>query len=515
MAFKFKRSGAVDLLAVDKRFFYQHEVSIYALPSYSWLCYSDISDQSSKGNFNVGAGIDYRFFFHQNIGVNMGLQWLKYNANYKYDAFEQIVSGFDNTDPLFPNNPYQYIERYYVTEKANLHFLEVPIKVLFITPSWERVQFRSAIGINLGYNIATKQHLSGYYDTEMKYTNQNITIDYSESLLLGRFTNINISSPNTILKPHISVLAEIGVGIKMSERWQINFDLYGSYSFNNIHSTYKNFISMRNDYTGIVTTNLVGDIHSLAVGCRVGISVYLGKPKEEIVTPWKKRALKGLNDNLDFSVNDINLPNQITLQQTDSIAIEKVAEVETITKVDEVARVEENVTMEDEIVEIKDIEEIEEHTVSEEVTGIATEEILEEKIEEKGIEDIETGTEVKEERKIIEKTKALNSPILFEKDSYNVSYHSLRITQIIAASILEYPPTKIILVGYTCDLGTSISNYELGLKRAQAIQAILEAYGVTSIPIEIISKGETTSPLPNIDEGHREKNRRVELIYIY
>jgi outer membrane protein OmpA-like peptidoglycan-associated protein len=511
MAFKFKRSGAVDLLAVDKRFFYQHEVSIYALPSYSWLRYSDISNQSSKGYFNVGAGIDYRFFFHQNIGVSMGLQWLKYNGDYKYDAFEQTVSGIDNTDPLFPDNPYQYIERYYVTEKANLHFLEVPIKVLFITPSWERVQFRSAIGINIGYNIATKQHLSGYYDAEMKYTNQNITVDYSESLLLGRFTNINISSPNTILKPHISVLAEIGIGIKMSERWQINFDLYGSYSFNNLHSTHKEFISMKNDYTGIATTNLVGDIHSLAAGCRIGISVYLGKPKEEIVTPWKKRALKGLNDNLDFSVSDINLPDKITSEQIGSTStediteIEEVKDIEVVKEFEEIKEIEENKEIE-EIEEIKEIEEIEDIKEIEEIEEIEeVEEVVEQKIIENEVAEI----------KIIEKTKALNSPILFEKDSYNVSYYSLRIIQIIAASILENPPTKIILVGYTCDIGSDISNYELGLKRAQEVQAILKAYGVTNIPIETTSKGETNPPLQNIDEEHREKNRRVELIYIY
>lgn len=504
LAFKVKRSGAIDLLAVDKRYFYQHEVSLYAMPSYTRLIYSDTANKNSFGDFDMGAGIDYRFFFHQNVGISMGLQWLQYSGNYKFDKFEQIVYGVDNSDPLYPNNPYNFTKRYNVTENADIHYLEVPIKILFITPSWNNVQFRSAIGINVGYNIVSKQKLSGSYEAELNYTNQNIIVDQSESLQLGTFTDINIYSPNTVLKPHVSALAEIGIGIKVSERWQINIDLYGSYSLINTHSYYEDFISMDKNYKGIVTTNLVGDINPLACGARIGVSVYLGKAKEEILPPWKKRALKGMGDNIDLSAQDYK-------ENTKEEAIKE--------------DIKEEVKEEEVIEEIEEVKEVIEESV-EEVTKVKTETKVETKTETKA--KVETNTEiienkideakeiVKEQPKErISQKRALNAPVLFELNSYITSYHSQRILQIVAASILDAPPSKIILVGYTCDIGSDVNNYELGLKRAQEVQALLKAYGVTNIPIETISKGETNSPLQNDNEENRKKNRRVELIYIY
>ncbi len=522
LAFKVKRSGAVDLLAVDKRFFYQHEVSIYAMPSHTRLIYSDASNKSSTGSFNIGAGLDYRFFFHQNIGVSMGLQWLQYTGNYKFEYFEHTIYGEDNTDPEYPNNPYYYTKRYNVTENASLHYLEVPIKVLFITPSWNKVQFRSALGINVGYNIYTEQNLTGSYDAELNYTNQNIVVDESESLLLGRFTDIAIYSPNTILKPHVSILAEIGIGIKVSERCQINLDLYGSYALNNTHSYYEDFISMNKDYKGIATTNLVGDIHPFAHGARIGVSVYLGKAKEEFLPNWKKRKLRGVGNNIDMSAYNTNLAQVSKVKETESTPIEEDKKIE-----DNILTIPET---KEEIVEEKLPETIKEDTIK---TDIVEEEIFEENIVKEEIVEKEVVVEdtipTQETQKIekterieptIQKTqqtqrRALNSPVLFEKDSYIANYHSQRILQIIAASIQEAPPSKIIIVGYTCDIGDDANNYKLGLKRAQEVQALLKAYGITNIPFEIISKGETNSPLQNIDEEHREKNRRVELIYIY
>ena len=80
-------------------------------------------------------------------------------------------------------------------------------------------------------------------------------------------------------------------------------DLYGSYSLNNVHDTYNTFIAMNRGYQGIVKTNLVSDIHPFSVGARIGISVYLGKPKEEILPPLKKRKLRGFNEDLNTYAN--------------------------------------------------------------------------------------------------------------------------------------------------------------------------------------------------------------------
>ncbi|MBQ2025367.1 MAG: OmpA family protein [Paludibacteraceae bacterium] len=503
-AFKVKKSGAIDLLAKDKRYFYQHEVGIYAIPCYSWLTYKDTQGQQSSGAFNVGAGLDYRFFFHQNVGVSLGIQYMPYTGYYNYDAFEQTSSGIDNSDPLYPNNPYIYVERYNVDEIAKLHYLEAPIKLLFITPSWNKVQLRTAIGINIGYNIATQQSLTGFYDAEMIYTDHNITLNQSESLQLGRYTDITIQSPQTVLGVQIAALAEIGIGIKLSERWQMNIDLYGSYSLNNTHNTYNSFIAMNKAYQGIVTTNLVGDIHPLALGARIGFSVYLGNPKEEILPPWKKRKLKGFNESLD------GYTNQSLLNETsqDTLATQAITLPEPVTT---------PVTTEPEVIEpeIIEPEKIETPAVA---TPVAPQPTITEpaKTEPKAIKPIVTEPIVVEPKESkAYKPRALNAPILFHLNSLELTKASSSLFKHIVSTLQDNPPQKIIVIGYTCNMGDESDNLHLGKYRAEKVKYLLEQNGLQHISIETETRGENNPHLPNTTENNRKQNRCVDMIYIY
>lgn len=516
-AFKVKKSGAIDLLAKDKRYFYQHEVGIYAIPCYSWLTYKDTQGQQSSGAFNVGAGLDYRFFFHQNVGVSLGIQYMPYTGYYNYDAFEQTSSGIDNSDPLYPNNPYIYVERYNVDEIAKLHYLEAPIKLLFITPSWNKVQLRTAIGINIGYNIATKQSLTGFYDAEMIYTDHNITLNQSESLQLGRYTDITIQSPQTVLGVQIAALAEIGIGIKLSERWQMNIDLYGSYSLNNTHNTYNSFIAMNKAYQGIVTTNLVGDIHPLALGARIGFSVYLGNPKEEILPPWKKRKLKGFNESLDGYTNQslLNETSQDTLA-TQAITLPEpvTTPVATEPEVIEPEIIEPTVAKPEVITAPKVVTLIEPAVA----TPVAPQPTITEpaKTEPKAIKPIVTEPIVVEPKESkAYKPRALNAPILFHLNSLELTKASSSLFKHIVSTLQDNPPQKIIVIGYTCNMGDESDNLHLGKYRAEKVKYLLEQNGLQHISIETETRGENNPHLPNTTENNRKQNRCVDMIYIY
>ena len=522
-ALKVKRSGAIDLLAEEKRYFYQHEVSIYALPAYSRIQYADKENKQSTGGFDMGAGMDYRFFFHQNVGVSLGLQYMAYTGNYKFEAFQQTSSGIDNSDPLYPNHPYTYIQRYNVSEIAKLHYLEAPIKVLFITPSWNKVQLRTAIGLNIGYNIATTQSLTGYYDAEMIYTDSHINLDESESLMLGRYTDIAIHSPKTVLGVHVAALAEVGIGIQLSKRCQMNIDLYGSYALNNTHATTNPFIAMNNAYQGIVTTDLVGDIHPFTLGARVGFSVYLGDPKEEILPPWKKRKLRGFTENLDAYSKDAF--GKDTVQTEEPIAI--APEVTTTSVISE-PTVTDSSTPEPAVSE---------PTVSAPAeSAVAAAPIITK--EEKPIEpSIPTQpTRTAEPTKAAVPTtvttpqkaskpahssqpaltnRPLNAPIMFHLNSMELTTESKRMLGHIAASLLANPPKKIIIIGYTCDIGNTSYNADLGYCRAERVRYLLEQYGINQIQIETETRGESNPYLPNTNERNRQENRRVEMIYIY
>ena len=69
----------------------------------------------------------------------------------------------------------------------------------------------------------------------------------------------------------------------------------------------------------------------------------------------------------------------------------------------------------------------------------------------------------------------------------------------------------IQLEGRTCDLGDADYNYDLGLRRANAVRAALIKYGVAPARISVRSWGESKPDFPNTNKENRRKNRSVRL----
>lgn len=67
------------------------------------------------------------------------------------------------------------------------------------------------------------------------------------------------------------------------------------------------------------------------------------------------------------------------------------------------------------------------------------------------------------------------------------------------------------LTGHTDDSGTPEYNMDLGMRRAQQIQAILLEKGVASNQVSVKSMGENQAVAPNATEAGRHENRRVEV----
>ena len=68
---------------------------------------------------------------------------------------------------------------------------------------------------------------------------------------------------------------------------------------------------------------------------------------------------------------------------------------------------------------------------------------------------------------------------------------------------------KVLITGYTDDIGSSETNDKLGLRRAKKIRDILRAKGVNRSQIFTETKGESDPLVPNSSEQNRRKNRRT------
>ncbi|MFP4059657.1 MAG: OmpA family protein [Bacteroidales bacterium] len=103
-----------------------------------------------------------------------------------------------------------------------------------------------------------------------------------------------------------------------------------------------------------------------------------------------------------------------------------------------------------------------------------------------------------------------NTIIYFAFDSSLVLNPS--VLQEVTTNMNELDPDSVLLEGHTCNIGTNRYNYHLGQRRANRVKRELIANGIEENIISTISHGETQPAVSNIDEEHREKNRRVEFV---
>ncbi|GHT65859.1 hypothetical protein FACS189452_00740 [Bacteroidia bacterium] len=74
-----------------------------------------------------------------------------------------------------------------------------------------------------------------------------------------------------------------------------------------------------------------------------------------------------------------------------------------------------------------------------------------------------------------------------------------------------YSGTQIMVVGHTCDEGTTRVSLAIGALRANVVRDYLIQHGIASKRIQTKSVGSRRPIVPNTDEASRRKNRRVEI----
>ena len=68
---------------------------------------------------------------------------------------------------------------------------------------------------------------------------------------------------------------------------------------------------------------------------------------------------------------------------------------------------------------------------------------------------------------------------------------------------------KVVVTGHTDSIGSAEGNMKYGLKRAEALKALMVKRGAPAANISTVSKGENEPVVPNDTEEHRYMNRRA------
>ena len=101
--------------------------------------------------------------------------------------------------------------------------------------------------------------------------------------------------------------------------------------------------------------------------------------------------------------------------------------------------------------------------------------------------------------------------LFFRFDSEELTDESRAMVQDVLTSVKSRPVPDVQVIGHTDTTGTSESNFELGMRRANSVRAMLIDAGLSAAAIDVRSHGEMEPQVKTANGVFEPKNRRVEI----
>lgn len=107
-----------------------------------------------------------------------------------------------------------------------------------------------------------------------------------------------------------------------------------------------------------------------------------------------------------------------------------------------------------------------------------------------------------------------NSGVYFDTNKSNINTKSQQTLDKLAKVFLEFPDTKILVVGHTDNTGNADYNLTLSEKRAKSVTNYLISDGIASPRFQTLWYGEAQPKYDNSTAEGRAKNRRVNVAIV-
>lgn len=105
----------------------------------------------------------------------------------------------------------------------------------------------------------------------------------------------------------------------------------------------------------------------------------------------------------------------------------------------------------------------------------------------------------------------LHFTLFFEFDSESLTAESRAMVQDVLKTVKAQPVPDVVVIGHTDTTGTTESNFELGMRRANTVRTMLIDAGLSGSSIDARSHGELELLVPTANGVFEPKNRRVEI----
>ena len=101
--------------------------------------------------------------------------------------------------------------------------------------------------------------------------------------------------------------------------------------------------------------------------------------------------------------------------------------------------------------------------------------------------------------------------LFYKFDSDELTDESQALVPKILQAVKERPVPEVMIIGHTDTIGTTASNFALGMRRATAVRALLIDAGLDGSFVEVTSHGEADLLIRTADNVAEPRNRRVEI----
>ena len=102
--------------------------------------------------------------------------------------------------------------------------------------------------------------------------------------------------------------------------------------------------------------------------------------------------------------------------------------------------------------------------------------------------------------------------VLFDFNKFILKPEAKKALSVVADLIREQPVNRVIIIGYTDNVGSDKYNFRLSLQRAQSVaDYLIYCEKIDSKKIEIVGRGKDNPVASNNTKEGRAKNRRVEI----
>jgi outer membrane protein OmpA-like peptidoglycan-associated protein len=103
--------------------------------------------------------------------------------------------------------------------------------------------------------------------------------------------------------------------------------------------------------------------------------------------------------------------------------------------------------------------------------------------------------------------------VLFDTGKASLQPGAQRSVAQLATVLKQYPERRVLIEGFTDNVGPESLNLELSRRRAEAFQRALQSAGVPQVRMETQARGEADPVANNATPAGRQQNRRIEVVF--